>query len=281
MTENFDGSPASPASIPHSPQTEKSVPKLAAALAKAQGKIAAPLKRRKVDFLDNKNRRVHYNYADLADVIDCIRKPLKEHGLAILHKLGYSPSGQMYGMTTILMHESGEFESAWYPLPDPLNGEIRPQEFGSALTYARRYSLTALLGIASEEDDDGQSAAPAGKEKKAAPKSSSAAAQKSPVTPKGSQGTDSTGPGSLPGFNSTVEAPKAPSVDQIGRLFAIAKAREWTEENVRAIMETAFSVTSTKNLSIDQYDLLVDTIQKKSFGQASASAIAQRTKKAV
>jgi hypothetical protein len=73
--------------------------------------------------------------------------------------MGYT--NEMFGLTTYLEHgPSQEKVSTWYPLPDPARGQIKPQAFGSSLTYARRYSVSSLVGIASEEDDDGQQAPP-------------------------------------------------------------------------------------------------------------------------
>lgn len=131
--------------------------KLYAALSKAQAKIEAPVKNRKVDFKDKNGRQVKYSYADLADVMSAIKGPLAENGLAILHQLNFAEDG--YFLVTTLGHESGESIATFYPLPNPLTSSIRAQEFGSALTYARRYSVSSLVGIASEEDDDGQIAA--------------------------------------------------------------------------------------------------------------------------
>jgi hypothetical protein len=137
-------------------ENEKGMNEMFEALAKAQGKIKAPLKNRSVDFQPKQGPRVKYNYADLADVIDCIRLPLSENGLSVIHRMTKDENG--LGMVTELVHAGGGRLSTWYPLPDP--SQMRPQEFGSALTYGRRYSLSALLGIASEEDDDGAAAAP-------------------------------------------------------------------------------------------------------------------------
>lgn len=133
------------------------IDKLAEALSKAQAEITAPKKNRMVDFTGPKGR-VKYAYADLADVIEAIKGPFGKNGLSITHALGYEAG--MYGLRTYLMHSSGQAVVAWYPLPDPGKQQIRAQEFGSAITYARRYSLSALAGIASEEDDDGEKAAP-------------------------------------------------------------------------------------------------------------------------
>lgn len=159
--------------------------KLAEALSKAQKDFKVPKKTQKVDFTDKNGRRVKYNYADLADCIEAVREPLAANGLAITHKLGYQ--GQIFGMITTLMHSSGESIDSFYPLPDPYHVSIKPQEFGGALTYGRRYTLTALTGIASEEDidgagDDNATTPPSKAESKA--QSKPAAAKKSDPSPK-------------------------------------------------------------------------------------------------
>lgn len=140
-----------------------SVSKLALALSKAQNKIKPPVKNRKVDFLDKNGRRVKYNYADLADLIESYRDPLAENELAVFSSLVFEnikgDETSIYGLKTVLVHSSGEFIDTFYPLPDPMLQNIKAQEFGSALTYARRYSISTLIGIASEEDDDGGIAA--------------------------------------------------------------------------------------------------------------------------
>jgi hypothetical protein len=125
------------------------------ALAKAQGEFKVPTKTREVKYNDKKTGRlISYKYADLADVIECVKGPLTKNGLSIVHKLEFDQTG--YLLKTSLMHESGETIDSIYPLPDP--SKIHPQSFGSSLTYARRYSLSSLIGVASEEDDDGQGA---------------------------------------------------------------------------------------------------------------------------
>lgn len=222
----------------------RSIGKLAAALARAQGVIDPPHKNRTVDFVDNKNRRIKYNYADLADVIESIRKPLAENELAITHRLELRESG--YGMVTDLIHSSGESVSTWYPLPNPHDADIRPQEFGSALTYARRYSITALVGIASEEDDDGQ-AAPAAKP---AAKPSSAP---SPVKPAVVAPTPSPAPATTR-FPGVTEA-------QRKRLHAFKTEYGWTDEQLKAHMRREFGIESSKELTRDQYDKLIAAIK--------------------
>jgi ERF superfamily protein len=125
--------------------------KLAEALAKAQKVIKAPKKGRTASIKSEKGA-YEYSYADLADVIDAYRDPLADQGLALSHALRFE-DGHMV-LVTLLLHTSGQWIGSEFPIPN----YARPQEQGSALTYARRYAVSALLGIAAEDDDDGQRA---------------------------------------------------------------------------------------------------------------------------
>lgn len=122
--------------------------KLATALAKAQGEMEGASK-------DRKNPAFNSKYADLASVWDAVRGPLSKHGLSIVQLPCPAPAGEV-GLVTTLFHESGESISQVFfmPVKDPKNA----QAVGSALTYARRYALMAVTGIA-PEDDDGNGAA--------------------------------------------------------------------------------------------------------------------------
>jgi hypothetical protein len=158
---------------------------LAEALSKAQGKINAPKKNKTAGFYDKKGNWREYCYADLADVLEAIKGPLSENALAITQSLGIDTAGG-YGLKTTLHHSSGESIESWYPLPNPAS-EISPQAFGSELTYARRYSITALIMTAADEDDDGQKSEKANesKPKSAAPKQTPTQPKAaSPVSPK-------------------------------------------------------------------------------------------------
>lgn len=96
-------------------------------------------------------------YADLGAVLDAVDEPLHKHGLIVLQRLGVSlDPTDLPLLTTALIHaESGEIIECCVRVvsKDPSD----PQKFGGALTYYRRYSLLALLGLA-PEDDDGNAA---------------------------------------------------------------------------------------------------------------------------
>lgn len=86
-------------------------------------------------------------YASLSNILDAIKDPLIESGLTVMQ----FPTGD-YGLTTLLIHESGEYLKSEYSMK-PVKDD--PQGRGSAITYARRYALAAALSLNIDEDDDG------------------------------------------------------------------------------------------------------------------------------
>jgi len=116
------------------------------ALVKAQAAMSHAAK-------DAKNPHFKAAYSTLASVIDAVRPALSSNGLAFVQKLGAAEGG--VSVETVLIHESGEqisFGTLFIPA-----SKQDAQGYGSAISYAKRYSLQAALGIASE-DDDGNSA---------------------------------------------------------------------------------------------------------------------------
>lgn len=86
-----------------------------------------------------------FKYATISNIVETIRPLLTKHKLSYVQPL--EPDGSV---TTILMHDSGEFISSNLLI----KGEQNPQGIGSAITYAKRYSLCAILGIVADDDDD-------------------------------------------------------------------------------------------------------------------------------
>lgn len=127
--------------------------KLFTALSKAQAVIIAAKK-------DSVNPFYKSTYADMASVWECCRKPLTDNGLCII-QLPYHEN-KVFGILTILAHESGERIEGFMPLN--LNERASPQDIGKAMTYIRRYALSSVVGIApAGDDDDGNSAQQASK----------------------------------------------------------------------------------------------------------------------
>lgn len=122
-----------------------SITKIMPALIKAQGDFA-PAVKAKV------NPHFKSKYVPLDAVLDAIAEPLRNNGIAIVQHTDIQDARTV--LVTRLVHESGEWIGGIYPV-HPVKAD--PQGEGSALTYARRYALMAIAGIA-PEDDDGNAA---------------------------------------------------------------------------------------------------------------------------
>ena len=139
---------------------------IALALSKAQAEMPVIPMNAKNPFLKNK-------YADLGSVIDTVRPVLAKYELAF-SQIPVGSGGEV-GVKTILMHSSGEFIEDTITLPiSAEKGKSSAQVAGSIITYLRRYSLSAILGVYADEDIDGN--APNG--------SSETAQKKAPTTAK-------------------------------------------------------------------------------------------------
>jgi hypothetical protein len=122
----------------------ENINELAAALAKAQGAMK-PAQFNKI------NPHFKSRFADLNSCMDACKQPLADNGLCVM-QLPEQVEGKDI-LVTMLAHSSGQWITSEYPL---LAARMDSQGFGSAMTYAKRYSLCALLGIVADEDDDGE-----------------------------------------------------------------------------------------------------------------------------
>ena len=137
---------------------------LYAALAAAQGEIQNPGKDKVAKVPTKTGGSYSYSYADIADVLSTARPVLSKHGLAVV-QLPVMASGQLV-LKTRIIHKTGQWIESDYPVCD-IGGDHRVM--GAALTYARRYALCPMLGIAADEDTDGETAADAPKRHAKAP----------------------------------------------------------------------------------------------------------------
>lgn len=103
--------------------------------------------------LNKTNPHFKSRYADLAEIRDTVMPTLTKHGLALIQYTQVGGAG--FYLVTRLMHESGEMIESRFPLPEDVT---KPQQMGSAITYARRYMMASICGITAEEDDDGNAA---------------------------------------------------------------------------------------------------------------------------
>lgn len=103
--------------------------------------------------LNKTNPHFKSRYADLAEIRDTVMPVLCKHGIALVQYTQIGAGG--FYLVTRLLHESGEMIESRFPLPENTD---KPQQMGSAITYARRYMMASICGITAEEDDDGNAA---------------------------------------------------------------------------------------------------------------------------
>jgi ERF superfamily len=136
-------------------RSSESIASLAGALAKAQMTLTNPEKSLTAtvgsDRYDEPGRT--FRYAPLSSGLDIVRKALGQHEIATVQTTAIDQVAQAVSLTTVLAHSSGEWIASDWPVC-ALSEMATPRRMGAALTYARRYALFTLVGIAGEEDLD-------------------------------------------------------------------------------------------------------------------------------
>jgi hypothetical protein len=162
-------------------RSSESVAAIATALAKAQTELSNPEKAMVRTVYSNRSESPQsFRYASLSSGLDIVRKALGGHQIAISDR-----ANGTVNLTTLLLHTSGEWISSDWPVCQ-LSETSAPRRMGAALTYARRYALFAMVGIAGEDDldappDAGNDAAPTRKTANTGPADNSNPAPSSPL----------------------------------------------------------------------------------------------------
>ena len=135
------------------PRSSETVAALASALAKAQAELINPEKSLTATIRTGRpgEGERSFRYAPLSSGLDIVRKTLGQHEIATLQTTAIDQAAGMVNLTTTLAHASGEWIASDWPVC-PITETANPQRMGAALTYARRYALFTLVGIAGEED---------------------------------------------------------------------------------------------------------------------------------
>jgi hypothetical protein len=136
-------------------RSSESFAALAAALAKAQAHLVNPEKSLTATIAGGRPGEAprSFRYAPLSSGLEIVRKTLSEHEIAIVQTTAVDQASRMLNLTTLLAHSSGEWIASYWPVCSV--AEIaNPHRMGAALTYARRYALFTLVGIAGEDDID-------------------------------------------------------------------------------------------------------------------------------
>jgi ERF superfamily len=136
-------------------RSSESIGAIAAALAKAQSELTNPEKllvaTTRSPFPRKGDRT--FRYASLSSGLDVVRKALGKHEIATVQTTSIDNAAGLIRLTTVLAHSSGEWVSSDWPVC-PVAETAAPHKMGAALTYARRYALFTLVGIAGEDDLD-------------------------------------------------------------------------------------------------------------------------------
>jgi hypothetical protein len=136
-------------------RSSESIGAIAAALAKAQIELANPEKSLVATIRSPFPREGDrtFRYASLSSGLDLVRKALGKHEIATVQTTSIDQESGLIRLTTVLAHSSGEWVSSDWPVC-PVGETAAPHRMGAALTYARRYALFTLVGIAGEDDLD-------------------------------------------------------------------------------------------------------------------------------
>ena len=135
--------------------SSESIGAIAGALAKAQAEITNPEKSLTATIRSPFPREGDrtFRYASLSSGLDIVRKALGKHEIATVQTTSIDNEAGLVRLTTVLAHSSGEWVSSDWPVC-PIGDTAAPHKMGAALTYARRYALFTLVGIAGEDDLD-------------------------------------------------------------------------------------------------------------------------------
>jgi hypothetical protein len=136
-------------------RSSQSIASLAAALAKAQGELTNPEKSLVATIHPQSRGEAarSFRYAPLSSGLDIVRKILGQHEIATVQTTAIDQTAGMVNLTTVLAHASGEWIASDWPVC-AISETATPHRMGAALTYARRYALFTLVGIAGEDDID-------------------------------------------------------------------------------------------------------------------------------
>jgi hypothetical protein len=137
------------------PRSSETIGAIAAALAKAQAQLVNPEKSLVATIRSDQGSGAErsFRYAPLSSGLDIVRKTLSQHEIATVQTTGIDESAGIVRLSTVLAHASGEWIASDWPVC-AISETAAPHRMGAPLTYARRYALFTLVGIAGEDDLD-------------------------------------------------------------------------------------------------------------------------------
>lgn len=207
---------------------------LATALSKAQGEMQAAIKDKVNPFYKNA-------YADLGSVWDAARPVLSKYGLCVIQTTELSPDRNQVMMVTTLAHTSGQWMKSYLPLNPAKNDS---QGMGAAITYLRRYSLSAMVGVVCDDDDDGETAVGRGKQQ-----------QKQNPPPDNNQ--------SSPQPNKSENEERIGTTEIINLANLIQNLDEESNKNFQEWISKTFNAKAIQDIPKASYDKCVATLNAK------------------
>ena len=134
-------------------RSSETIGTIAAALAKAQSQLVNPEKSLTATIRTDNTAERSFRYAPLSSGLDIVRKTLSQHEIATVQTTAIDVTAGIVRLSTVLAHASGEWIASDWPVC-AISDTAAPHRMGAALTYARRYALFTLVGIAGEDDLD-------------------------------------------------------------------------------------------------------------------------------
>ncbi|OMF05219.1 hypothetical protein BK129_14625 [Paenibacillus amylolyticus] len=193
------------------------------ALVAAWGAIETPKHNANVRVKTKSGQTYEFSYTDLDGIFEAIKQVYKENKIAVIQdaKTVYSERGAMVAVDTLLLHESGEWVKS-DSLSAPAKTEM--QDLGGQITYMKRYSLSAILGLPTEKDDDAN----------------------------GASGNE---------VEFTSDPPRKLSDAQVKRLYAIAKTSGIDAADVKRAIMKDYNKTQAEDLTKKEYDELCSRLE--------------------
>lgn len=234
-------------------QKSESIAKLTTSLINVQASITGAPK-------ESENPFFKRGYADLATCWAVLREPLSKNGLAIIQTT--SPTPNAICVETTLTHVSGEWISGSLVLPTVKQD---PQAYGSAISYARRYALCAIVGLY-QVDDDANLATHSAPHPVQLPKHVAPTSQPTHII-KAAPPIQ----GGLPHGDRV----GGPTVAQSKRLYAIAKSHNWSDVDLQVLLKSRFGVESSRDLSKAAYEEICNVILPQGSGMGDPGPTAE------
>jgi hypothetical protein len=246
--------------------SEPTMANLAAALAKVQAQLPKLERDRTVTVQQKNGDTYSYSYATLANLSETVLPLLASHGLSFAAMPGVGADGKMC-VRYLLLHESGEQLSGEFPI----SGEGGIQMIGGRITYARRYCLAAIVGVAADEDDEARLSdeSPRGTAQRATRATPSARQASSPASDapaaKTAQRASQPAPPPLPGD----DGPRRISDKQLTKLHILMGEAGYSAENRDEGLaflsgKVGRDLTTSKELTLREAAQIIDALERKS-----------------